>query len=266
MKHPLVITLLLASLTPALAEDAKPAPANNKPVAVVNGREIPAIYGDMARQTMLSQGAPDDANLSIRAREALINQELLSRAAVEKGLDKEPRLVAAMEMLRREQLTKAYLEDYVKNHPVTDAEIKAEYDQAKAGAGGNEYKARHILVKTEAEAKAIIAQLNKKVAFEKLAKEKSIDKGSAKNGGDLGWNIPGSFVKEFSEAMQALKKGESSKTPVKSQFGWHVIKMDDIRPTQFPPLDQVKGEVRQQLQQKRVREAVAELRAKAKIE
>lgn len=266
MKHPLVLTLLLVSLTPALAEDAKPAPADNKPVAVVNGREIPAIYGDMARQTMLSQGAPDDANLATRAREALINQELLSRAAVEKGLDKEPRLVAAMEMLRREQLTKAYLEDYVKNHPVTDAEIKTEYDQAKAGAGGNEYKARHILVKTEAEAKAIIAQLNKKAAFDKLAKEKSIDKGSAKNGGDLGWNVPGSFVKEFGAAMQALKKGETTKTPVKSEFGWHVIKMDDIRPTQFPPLDQVKGEVRQQLQQKRVREAVAELRAKAKIE
>lgn len=259
MKHPLVLTLLLVTLAPAFAQDAKP-------IATVNGREIPAIYGDMAKQTLLSQGAPNDANLDARAREALINQELLSRAAIDKGLDKNPKLVAAMEMMRREQLTKAYLEDYVKNHPVTDAEIKAEYDKAKAAAGGNEYKARHILVKTEAEAKAIIAQLDKKVAFDKLAKEKSLDKGSAKNGGDLGWSVPGTFVKEFGEAMQKLKKGETTKAPVQTQFGWHVIKLDDMRPTQFPALDAVKNEVRQQVQQKRVRDAITELRAKAKIE
>lgn len=259
MKHPLVLTLLLAALAPAFAQDAKP-------VASVNGREIPAIYGEMARQTLLSQGAPNDANLDTRAREALINQELLSRAAIDKGLDKNPRLVAAMEMMRREQLSKAYLEDYVKNHPISEAEIKAEYDKAKAAAGGNEYKARHILVKTEAEAKAIIAQLNKKVAFDKLAKEKSIDKGSAVNGGDLGWNVPGSFVKEFGDAMQKLKKGETAGTPVQSQFGWHVIRLDDLRPTRFPALDEVKNEVRQQLQQKRVRDAIGELRAKAKVE
>ena len=264
MKHPLIFALLLVSLAPVLADEAKP--ASDKPVATVNGREIPAIYGDLARQTLLSQGAPNDANLSARVREALINQELLSRAAVEKGLDKNPKLVASMEILRREQLSKAYLEDYVKNHPVTETEIKTEYDKAKADAGSTEYKARHILVKTEAEAKAIIAQLNKKVAFDKLAKEKSQDKGSAKNGGDLGWNIPDNFVKEFADAMKALKKGETTKAPVKTQYGWHIIKMDDVRPIQFPSLDEVKGEVRQQLQQKRVRDALTELRAKAKIE
>lgn len=265
MKHPLILTLLLASLTPVWAEDAKPA-ADNKPIATVNGREIPAMYGDMAKQTLLSQGAPNDANLSIRAREALINQELLSRAAVDKGLDKNPRLIASIEMLRREQLSKAYLEDYVKTHPVTDAEIQSEYDKAKAGAGSNEYKARHILVKTEAEAKKIISDLGKKAKFEDLAKKLSKDPGSAKNGGDLGWNVPDSFVKEFGEAMKSLKKGEYTKTPVKTEFGYHVIKMDDIRPIKFPSLDEVKGEVRKQLQQKRVRDAVAELRAKAKIE
>jgi peptidyl-prolyl cis-trans isomerase C len=259
MKHPLILGLLLAAIAPAFAQDAKP-------IATVNGREIPAIFGDMAKQTLLSQGAPNDATLATRAREALINQELLSRAAVDKGLDKNPKLVASMEMLRREQLSKAYLEDYVKGHPVTDEEIKVEYEKAKAAAGGNEYKARHILVKTEAEAKAVLAQLNKKVAFDKLAKEKSLDKGSAKNGGDLGWNVPGNFVKEFGEAMKSLKKGETTKAPVKTDYGWHIIKLDDMRATQFPPLDEVKGEVRQQLQQKRVRDAVSELRAKAKIE
>ncbi len=264
MKHPLILTILLASLNPVWADEAKS--AADKPVATVNGREIPAVYGEMARQTLLNQGTPNDANLPVRIREALVNQELLSRAAIDKGLDKNPRLIAAMDMLRREQLSKAYLEDYVKNHPVADDEIKAEYDKAKAAAGGNEYKARHILVKTEAEAKAIISQLNKKVAFDKLAKDKSIDKGSAKNGGDLGWNVPSSYVKEFGDALQSLKKGETTKSPVKTNFGWHVIKLDDVRPTQFPSLDETKGEIRRQLQQKNVREAILDLRAKAKIE
>jgi peptidyl-prolyl cis-trans isomerase C len=259
MKHPLILTLLLAALAPAFAQD-------NKPIATVNGREIPALYGEMAKETLLSQGAPNDANLAVRAREALVNQELLSRAAIDKGLDKNPKLVAAMEMMRREQLAKAFLDDYVTSHPVSDAEIQTEYDKAKAAAGSNEYKARHILVKSEAEAKAIIGQLDKKVAFDKLAKDKSIDKGSAAKGGDLGWNVPGAFVKEFSDSMQKLKKGEFTKAPVQSQFGWHIIKLDDMRPTQFPALASVKNQVRQQLQQKRVRDAITELRSKAKVE
>lgn len=259
MKKILFATLLLASVPAAWAEDAKP-------IATVNGREIPAIYGDLAKQNLLQQGAPNDANLNTRVKEALINQELLSRAAIEKGLDKTPRLAAAMEMLRREQLTKAYLEDYVKGHPVTDAEIQSEYDKAKASAtGNNEYKARHILVREESEAKAILAQLKKKTAFDKLAKEKSKDPGSAKNGGDLGWNVPDAFVKEFGEALKSLKKGETSE-PVKTQFGYHIIKLEDMRPAKIPPLDEVKNDIRQQLQQQRVREAVKGLRASAKIE
>jgi len=261
MKKILFATMLLASL-PAFSAD------DDKPIATVNGREIPAIYGEMARQNLLQQGAPNDANLATRVKEALINQELLSRAAVEKGLDKTPRLAAAMEMLRREQLSKAYLEDYVKSHPVTDAEVQSEYDKAKAAAmeSGNEYRARHILVKEESEAKSIIAQLKKKDTFEKLAKSKSRDPGSAKNGGDLGWNVPESFVKEFGDALKSMKKGETTKTPVKTQFGYHIIKLEDVRPVKIPPLDEVKGDITRQLQQMRVRTAVKELRATAKME
>jgi len=259
MKKILFASLVLASLPAFSADDAKP-------IATVNGREIPAIYGDLAKQNLLQQGAPNDANLNTRVKEALINQELLSRAAIEKGLDKTPKLAAAMEMLRREQLTKAYLEDYVKGHPVTDAEIQGEYDKAKASAtGNNEYKVRHILVREEAEAKAIQAQLKKKAAFDKIAKEKSKDPGSAKNGGDLGWNVPDAFVKEFGDALKGLKKGETSE-PVKTQFGYHIIKLEDMRPAKIPPLDEVKDEIRKQLQQQRVREAVKGLRASAKIE
>lgn len=259
MRNVLLATLILASLPVAWADDTKP-------IATVNGRQIPSIYGELAKQNLLSQGAPNDANLNTRVREALINQELLSRAAIEKSLDKNPKLAAAMEMLRREQLAKAYLEDYVRSNPVTDAEIQTEYDKAKAGTSGKtEYKARHILVKEESEAKAIMAQLKKKTAFDKLAREKSKDPGSAKNGGDLGWNIPDSFVKEFGEALTSLKKGETSE-PVKTQFGYHIIKLEDMRAATIPPLDEVKGDIRQQLQQRRVREAVSTLRASAKIE
>jgi peptidyl-prolyl cis-trans isomerase C len=261
MKKVLFATLFLASLPSAWADEAKP-------IATVNGREIPAAYADLARQNLLSQGAPNDDTLNTRVREALINQELLSRAAIDKGLDRNPKLAAAMDMLRREQLSKAYLEDYVRSHPVTDAEIQGEYDKAKANAAasGQEYKARHILVKTEAEAKAIQAQLKKKVAFDKLAREKSKDPGSAKNGGDLGWNVAEAFVKEFGDALKGLKKGETTGTPVKTQFGYHLIKLEDMRAVTIPPLDEVKNEIRQQLQQQRVREAVKGLRASAKIE
>ena len=258
MKHTLIFALLVTSMAPVFAAD-------EKPIAVVNGREIPAIYGEMARNTLLSQGAPNDANLATRAREALINQELLSRAAIEKGLDKAPKMAAALEMLRREQLTKAYLDDYIKSRPVTDAEVKSEYEKAKAAATGNEYKLRHILVKTEADAKTVVAQLGKKAAFDKLAKEKSQDPGSAKNGGDLGWNVPDAFVKEFGDALAALKKGETSK-PVQTKYGFHIIKLEDVRPIQIPPLAEVKGDISRQIQQKRLREAIAALRDKAKIE
>jgi peptidyl-prolyl cis-trans isomerase C len=199
-------------------------------------------------------------------RDSLINLELLSRAALDKGLDKEPRLAAAMDIRNKDQLAKAYLEDYVKTHPVTDAEIQAAYDQAKAEPVEPEYRARHILVKTEAEAKKIIADLGKKAKFETLAKKLSKDPGSAQNGGDLDWSDRGAFVKEFSDALAGLKKGETTKKPVKTQFGYHVIRLDDVRQPEMPPLDTVRGEIVKQLQNQRVRAAISAARAGAKIE
>jgi peptidyl-prolyl cis-trans isomerase C len=149
---------------------------------------------------------------------------------------------------------------------VTDAEIQALYDKAKSEAVEPEYRARHILVKTEAEAKKIIADLGKKAKFEDLARKLSKDPGSAKNGGALDWSDRRAFVPEFSEALAALKKGETTRTPVKTQFGYHVIRLDDTRQPQLPPLDAVRGEIVKQLQQQRVREAVTAARAGAKIE
>lgn len=274
MKHPLkhsaaLILLSLAAIAQA-ADEAKPAASDKsiagKPVAIVNGREIPAIYADLIKRDMLAQGQADDARLENKVRDSLISLELASRAAIEKGLDKDPKLAAVLDIRRKDQLAKAYLEDYVRSHPVSEADIKAEYDKAKASATGNEYKVKHILVKTEAEAKSILAQLGKKAKFEDLAKKKSIDPGSAKNGGDLGWTSPNAFVKEFADALSGMKKGETSKAPVKTQFGWHIIRVEGVRPIQVPPLDDVKADIARQLQQARVREALLALRKDAKIE
>lgn len=263
MRLALLPTLILLAIAP-LAQ-AQTAADPGKPLAVVNGKAIPALYGELVKREM-AQGQPDSAQLDARVRDSLINLELLSRAALDKGLDKEPRLAAALDIRQKDQLAKAYLEDYVKTHPVTDAEIQAAYDAAKAEPVEPEYRARHILVKTEAEAKKIIADLGKKAKFEDLAKKLSKDPGSAKGGGDLDWSDRGAFVKEFSDALAGLKKGETTKTPVKTQFGYHVIRLDDVRQPEMLPLDAVRDEIVKQLQNQRIRAAISAARAGAKVE
>ena len=267
MRAAILPALIMLALSP-LAQAQAPTPATTdatKPVAVVNGKEIPAVYGELIKREM-AQGQPDSPQLDARVRESLINLELLSRAALDKGLDKEPRMAAALDIRRKDQLAKAYLEDYVKAHPITDAEIQAAYDKAKSEAVEPEYRARHILVTTEAEAKKLIADLGKKAKFEDLAKKYSKDPGSAKNGGALDWSNRGAYVKEFSDALAGLKKGETTKTPVKSQFGYHIIRLDDTRKPQIPPLETVRGEIVKQTQQLRVRDAITSVRASAKVE
>lgn len=260
MRIALIPALILLTLAPlAHAADA------GKPLAVVDGKAIPALYGELVGREM-SQGQPASPQLDARVRESLINLELLSRAALAKGLDKDPRLTATLDIRRQDILAKAYLDDYVKAHPVSDAEIQAAYDKAKAQPAEPEYLARHILVQTEAEAKKIIADLGKKAKFEDLAKKQSKDPGSAQNGGALEWSDRRVFVPEFSAALAGLKKGETTPTPVKTQFGYHVIRLDDTRQPQMPPLDVVRAEIVKQLQQQRIRDVVLAERAKAKIE
>jgi peptidyl-prolyl cis-trans isomerase C len=256
MRAALFPALILLALAPlAQAQTAAPAAATpaaetNKPLAVVNGKEIPALYGELVKREM-AQGQPDSPQLDERVRESLINLELLSRAALDKGLDKDPNLAAALDIRRKDQLAKAYLEDYVKAHPVSDAEIQTMYDKAKAEPLEPEYRARHILVKTEAEAKKIIADLGKKAKFEDLAKKHSKDPGSAKNGGALDWSTAAPTCRS-SPSARRLKKGETTKTPVKTQFGYHVIRLDDTRQPELPPLDAVRGEIVKQLQNQRI--------------
>lgn len=263
-----LILVSLSQLAQAQAPAASPAPVaatSNKPLAVVNGKPIPALYGELVEKQM-AQGQPKSPQLDARVRDSLVNLELLSQEAAKKGLDKDPRVAAMLNIGRMDQLAKAYLEDYVKAHPITEAEIKATYDKAKTEAVEPEYLAHHILVPTEAEAKKLIADLNKKAKFDDLAKKYSKDPGSAKNGGKLDWSDRRAYVPEFATALAALKKGETTQTPVKTQFGYHIIRLDDTRKPQIPPLDAVRGEITQQLQQQRVRQAIEAARAGAKVE
>jgi peptidyl-prolyl cis-trans isomerase C len=159
----------------------------------------------------------------------------------------------------------AYVADFVKTHPVSDAQLKAEYDRLRAARGDKEYKARHILVEKEEEAKAVIADLKKGKKFEELAKQ-SKDPGSKDRGGELDWNSPSGYVKPFADAMVKLEKGKYTEQPVQTQFGWHVILVEDVRPTKFPAFEEVKPQLTERLQQQAFSKSVADLRAKAKVE
>ncbi len=171
-----------------------------------------------------------------------------------------------MELARQTILIRELFVDFQKNNAVTDAEIQAEYDKFVAANAGKEYKASHILVEKEDEAKAIIASIKKGGKFEDIAKKQSKDPGSGARGGDLDWASPSSYVAEFTEALVKLEKGKMTQTPVKSQFGWHVIRLDDVREAQLPKLEEVKPQIAQQLQQQKLAKFQEDLRAKAKVE
>ena len=243
----------------------QPVFAEEKAAALVNGVAIPQARIDFQVKGAVAQGQPDSPDLRKAIKEKMIEVELVVQEATRLGLDKNPDVSQQIEISRRAVLASAFIEDFVKNHPVSEDQLKQEYDKLKTKLGDKEYNARHILVATEDEAKAIIAQLGKKVKFEKLA-AKSLDAGSAKQGGSLGWTIPGTFVQPFAEALLSLKKGEYTKTPVQTQFGWHVIRLDDVRALKVPSFDEVKPQLQQRLQQQALKKAVDDLHAKAKIE
>ncbi len=239
--------------------------ADDKAAATVNGVAIPQSLVYARVKFAAGQGQPDTPDLRKMIRDDLINLQLLTQAAQKSGLDKQSDVAQQIELAKQSALAGAYVQDWIKNHPISEDAIKAEYDKLKAEHGLKEYKVSHILVTTEDEAKAIEAKLKKNAKFEEIAKKQSKDTGSAQRGGDLGWNAPSAFVAPFSEAMQKLKKGETS-APVQSQFGWHVIKLHDIRDWNAPPLEQVKPSLMQRMQQQAVQKLLADLRKDAKIE
>jgi peptidyl-prolyl cis-trans isomerase C len=248
----------------AIASVSATAVAQGKSVATVNGQSISQNVYDAFLAEQKAQGAPDSAEVKGAVKEELIRRELLTQEAKKKGLDKKPEIQGQMELARQAILIRAYLTEYVKANPISEDQLKKDYEAIKANLGTTEYKARHILVATEDEAKAIIARLEKGEKFSELAKQ-SKDPGSKDNGGDLGWTSPGAFVKPFADALTKLKKGEYTKTPVKTDFGYHVIQLDDTRPMTPPTYEQVKPQLQQRAQQQQVEQLVRKLREGAKV-
>ena len=243
-----------------------PAFAEDKAAATVNGVAIPQARVDLRVKIATSQGQPDTPALQKAVLDDMINLEVLAQAAEKAGMDKNPEVIQQTELARQSVLASAFVRDYAENHPISDDQLKQEYDKLKAHLGTKEYKASHILVDTEAEAKAIIAQLRKKGNFAKIAKAKSKDAGSAANGGELEWAVPSNFVPPFAKALVALKKGAYTKVPVQSQFGWHIIKLDNVRSLKVPTFEELKPKLMQRLQQQSIKDYIADLRSKAKIE
>lgn len=256
-----VLVAAMVVSAPVLAADAT---AKSKPVATVNGQPIPQNLYDAFAAEQKAQGAPDTPELQNAIKEELVRREILSQEAKKKGLDKKPDVAAKMDLARQAVLIQAYLADYVRANPVSDEKLKKDYDAIKTQLGSTEYKARHILVDKEEDAKAIIAKLNKGEPFAELAKQ-SKDPGSKDSGGELGWSSPKSYVKPFADALQSLKKGEYTKEPVKTEFGYHVIQLEDSRPLTPPPFEQVKPQLQQRASQQQVEQLLKDLRAKAKV-
>ena len=232
----------------------------------VNGVAIPKAYVDAMNRERELSGQPATPEITKAIKEELINREILVQAARKKGLEKNTAIAAQMDMARQAVLIRAYFDDFVKANPVNDAALKTQYDAISVQMGNKEYKARHVLVDSEDEAKTIIANLGRGESFEKLAKDKSKDTGSKDNGGDLDWGPAGRYVPEFGNALKALQKGETSKTPVKTQYGFHVIRLDDVRDLKVPTFEEAKDNLRQRAQQEQVANLVKSLRDRAKIE
>ena len=259
--------LALAACNPA-TETKPAAQAPQGPVAAtVNGIAISQSKVDMIARQGAASGRPDTPETRSKIVDQLVLQMLAADEAVKKGLDKTPEVAEQIDTMRQTILANAYVQDLLKNGAVTDDAVKAEYERIKATVTGKEYKARHILVENESEAKDIIARLKKDPgSFAKLAMERSKDQGSKGNGGDLGWFDPSRMVPEFGAAVSKLEKGKFTQEPVKTQYGYHVIMLDDSKPIEAPSLDEVKPQLTQQLQQQNVKKQLDALKAGAKIE
>lgn len=261
---PLIVASCMLAVSTCYAQDSS---VLTKPIATVNGVGIPQSRFDyVLKQSVTQRGEKDSPELRNNIKETLINQEVIAQAAVKQGLDKTADFNTTMELSKDQNLVNAYLHHYVATHPITDAELRQEFDKIKAHMGTKEYKVRHILVKSEAEAKKIIAEIKKGASFSKLAEEKTIDPGSKSTGGQLDWAPASNFVKPFADAVVKLKKGQMTQAPVQSPFGWHVIQLQDEKPLKLPTLEQVKPQLMQRVQQERIQKLIADLRESAKVQ
>lgn len=270
MKRALLSSSLLALtaafvVAPAYAAEKAGKAGSPKIYATVNGKVIPANRAEVLIATQVAQGQANTPDLQAAVHEELITREVLAQEAINKGLDKKSDVQGLLDLTRQEVLVRAYMGEYSRNIKISDAEVQKEYAVRLALIGDKEYKARHILVESEGEAKDLIDKLKKGEKFEELAKA-SKDPGSKEKGGELGWASKVGYVQPFSEAMVKLEKGKFTEMPVKTQFGWHVIQMDDVRELKQPPLDdKLKKEVTDHLRKVAMSNQIRELRAKAKV-
>jgi peptidyl-prolyl cis-trans isomerase C len=253
-----------ATAATLLALYAAPTLAQN--VAIVNGKAVPTSRVEALAQQVARSGRPVTPDMQGQLKDEVIAREVFSQAAQAMGLDATDDFKAQIEQVKQSILIRELFAAYQAKNPVSEADMKAEYDRYVAMNAGKEYKARHILVEKEDQAKALLAQLKKGAKFEDLAKKSSKDPGSAVKGGELDWANPASYVKEFSDALAALGKGKTTEAPVKSQFGFHIIRLDDVREANMPKFEEVKPQISQHLTQQGLAKYQEELRSKAKIE
>ncbi len=286
MKAATAVALSLIGLLAAFASQAE----DKTNVAVVNGVPIPQSRVDFVIKAQAQQAQPgqqppkDTPEFRQQVKDVLITREVLAQEAIKEGLDKSPEYQTQLEMAKQDFLIRAYFDNFIKTNVPTEEQTLAEYEKIKAAQTDNgkkmEYKVRHILIKVdpnsdpkklkaaEQKAKALVAELNKANGknFAQLAKTKSDDEGTKGAGGELDWTDGSNLVKEFTDAMVKLDKGSYTKVPVKTRFGYHIILVEDVRPIQFPPYEQVKERVQQQLIKEMRDKKIEELRAAAKVE
>jgi len=247
-----------APVAPAAAPAAPAAAA-----AAAQGKALyPQAYYDVLLKERTAQGQPDSPELRAAVRDELNTRELLAREAKKKNLDKSADVKTQMDLAGQTVLVRAYVSDWVKANPVPDADLRKEYEAIKTQIGDKEYKVAHILVEKEDDAKQVIVDLQKGQKFEDIAKSRSKDPGSKDRGGDLDWNAPANFVKPFSDAMAKTEKGKFTPQPVQTQFGWHVIRVDDVRAAKVPTFDEVKPQLQQRMQAQHLDKYLRDLRAK----
>ena len=256
----------LARIVAAAVLGAAALSASAQNVAIVNGKAVPMARVNALKTQIEASGQPVAPEMEKMIKDEVIAREVFMQEANRRGLAASDTYKQQMEMARQTVLIRALFEDYQAKNPVTDAEAQAEYDKFVEANGGKEYKASHILVESEDRAKAIIAEVKAGKKFEDIAKKESKDPGSGARGGDLDWANPNNYVPEFTEALIKLKKGELTATPVKSQFGWHIIRMDDERQAELPKFEDVKPQITQQLQQQKLQQFQDQLRKSAKIQ
>lgn len=254
-------TVLLAVVAAIL-----PLAASAQNVAIVNGKAVPKSRVSMLLQQATRAGQPVSPEMEARAREEVVLREIFAQEAEKRGIAASADYKAQIELLRQTVLIRELFNDFQKKNPATEADARAEYDKVKAGATGTEFRARHILVEKEDDAKKLIAELKAGAKFDDLAKKHSKDPGSAENGGDLDFAKPDAYVPEFGKAMAALKKGEVTPEPVKTQFGFHIIKLEDTREAQFPPFEEVKAQLMQRIGQAKVQQFQESLKNSAKTD